>query len=330
MGNYVEFTDSLPYRGDTLLMQYNVLPYDLDTAKSYFQQAKQVVAFYSDAFGRFPFWKDGYSLVESPYEGMENQTAIAYGNNFDKKKNHEYQYGKYDEIIVHESAHEWWGNAVTAADMADAWMHEGFATYAEYMFLEHIYGKDEYLYEVNNKLNYIYNFWPMVQNYGVNENSFASNDIYTKGATLLHCLRCNINNDSLFFSILKDFFAAYEYKEVNSNDFINFVDKKTGESYDAFFDKFLHDNRLPVLSYSYKKEGKDIVFTYKWDQVEKGFKMPFALATDSDAVRLEGTTNDQTIRLKNTSTFNFYNQYFGYKGVPDNSFTYYWTSDRDN
>lgn len=330
MGNYVGFTDTLFYQGDTLLMQYNVLPYHLDTAKKYFQQAKEVVAYYSDIYGRFPFWRDGYSLVESPYEGMENQTAIAYGNNFDKKVNHDYRNGKYDDIIVHETAHEWWGNAVTAADMADAWIHEGFATYSEYLFLGHMFGNDEYLYEVNNKLNYIFNFWPMVENYGVNENSFASNDIYTKGATLLHCLRCTINNDSLFFKILKGFFTKYEYKEVNSDDFISFVNKQTGESYNAFFDKYLHDNRLPVLSYTYKKEGKDIIFTYKWDQVEKGFKMPFALATDSDAVRLEGTTSDQTIRLKNTSTFNFYNQFFGYKGAPDNSFTYYWTADRSN
>ncbi len=329
MGNYVEFTDTLKYHGDNLLMQYNVLPYDLDTAKKYFQQAKEVVSYYSDIFGRFPFWKDGYSLVESPYEGMENQTAIAYGNNFNKNNNQVYRNNKYDYIIVHESAHEWWGNSVTASDMADAWLHEGFATYAEYLFLEHIYGKEEYLYELNDKMNYIFNFWPMVENYGVNENSFASNDIYTKGATLLHCLRCTINNDSLFFSILKNFCVTNKFKQISSSDFINYVDKQTGESYDAFFDKYLHDNRLPVLTYSYHKEGDDIVFTYKWEQVEEGFKMPFALSLDNDnAIRLEGTTSDQTIRLKNTSTFNFFNQYLGYKGAPDNSFTYYWTSEK--
>ena len=128
----------------------------------------------------------------------------------------DYRNNVYDYIIVHEAAHEWWGNSVTAADMADIWIHEGFATYAEYMFLEDRLGKDEYFHELVREQPYIFNVWPMVQNRNVNEDAFASNDVYNKGAMMLHCLRCNINNDSLFFGLIRDFCIQNKYKVCNS------------------------------------------------------------------------------------------------------------------
>ncbi len=148
------------------------------------------------------------------------RSAIAYGNGFDKNTGSEYRNQIYDYIIVHEAAHEWWGNSVTAADMADIWIHEGFATYAELMFLENRFGKEEYMYELAEKCKYIFNIWPMVQNRNVNENTFASNDVYTKGAMMLHCLRCTINNDSIFFGMIHGFWMKFRYHTVNSYDFI--------------------------------------------------------------------------------------------------------------
>ena len=166
----------------------------------------------------------------------------------------------------------------------------------------------------------------MVQNRNVNENSFAGSDIYTKGAMMLHCLRCALNNDSLFFSIIKNFCVQNKYKIVETEDFIEYVNHNTNDNYNAFFKKYLYDTRLPVLEYSFRNDSVDILFSYKWTEVEEGFKMPFCIETDNkNTIRLTGTTYEQNIKLENTSWFNFFNQWKGYEGVENNSFTYFWT-----
>ena len=197
VGKYAAFNDTLIQDNDTLRMDYNVLEHNLDTAREHFVQAREVLQFYNKAFGYYPFAKDGFGLVESPYEGMEHQSAIAYGHGYKKNSAQDYRNGFYDYIIVHEAAHEWWGNSVTARDMADVWIHEGFATYAEFMFIEDRLGKDEYYYELTDKSRYIFNVWPMVQNRDVNEDTFASNDVYNKGAMMLHCLQ--VHHKQRFF-----------------------------------------------------------------------------------------------------------------------------------
>ncbi len=326
MGKFVQFNDTLILDEDTLIMKYHVLPWNLEKAEKHFKQVPEVLKFYSDVFGKYPFIKDGFGLVESPYAGMEHQSAIAYGNAYSNKGNYAYRNGMYDYIIVHETAHEWWGNSLSAGDMADAWIHEAFATYAELLFIENIFGRVEYLYEISNKSLGIYNFWPMVQNRNVNEDSFASSDIYTKGAMMLHCLRSALNNDSLFFSIIKNFCVQNRYKIVETEDFIEFVNHSTNDNYNAFFKKYLYDTRLPVLEYSFQNDSDDVTFSYKWTEVEDGFKMPFCIETDKDkTIRLTGTTHEQNIKLENTSWFNFFNPWKGYEGVKKNSFTYFWT-----
>ena len=331
MGKYARFYDTLLLDKDTLLMKYYVLPVNLEKAKEHFRQASQIVRFYSNTFGEYPFMRDGFGLVESPYSGMEHQTAIAYGNAYSNVKGYSYRNRQYDYIIVHEAAHEWWGNSMSAGDMCDAWIHEAFATYSEILFIENVFGRTEYLYELYTKTNYIYNFWPMVQNRNVNENSFASNDIYNKGATMLHCLRCTLNNDSLFFTMLKDLCMHFKYKIVCSDDITEFVNRYTNDDYTAFFKKYLYDTRLPVLEYSFKNDTSDLMLTYKWTEVENGFKMPFCIQTDNKkSVRLEGTTEKQEIRLEDTSWFNFFNQWKGYDGAERNSFTYFRTRCRNH
>lgn len=326
MGKYTYFNDTLILDNDTLMMNYYVMPSNLEKAKEHFKQALQVVQFYNDIFGKYPFMRDGFGLVESAYAGMEHQSAIAYGNSYSNKKNYEYRNKQYDGIIVHEAAHEWWGNAVSAGDMTDAWIHEAFATYAEMLFMEHVFGKEEYLYELNSRTNFIFNVWPMVQNRDVNENSFVSNDIYNKGAMMLHCFRCTLNNDSLFFKLLKDLFEHHRYRIVDSDDFIEYVNRYTNDDYTAFFNKFLYDTRLPVLEYSFRKDSAGLILSYKWTEVDKGFKMPFCIMTDNKkSIRLTGTTTKQEIKLEKTSWFNFYNLWRGYNGAEPNSYTYFHT-----
>jgi aminopeptidase N len=326
IGDYTSFNDTVIQGNDTLRLDYNVLKYNLDIASEHFKQTRDVVSFYNKAFGFYPFAKDGFGLVESPYEGMEHQSAIAYGNGYNKNNAQEYRNQIYDYIIVHEAAHEWWGNSVTAADMADIWIHEGFATYAEYMFLENRFGKDEYMYELEDKSRYIFNIWPMVQNRNVNENTFASNDVYNKGAMLLHCLRCTINNDSLFFSILHDFCTSNRYKTVTSNDFVAFVNRYTASDYTAFFNKYLYDTKLPVLEYTFRDDSGDLIIKYRWTGVEEGFVMPFGIGTNNKvSLRLVAGTNWKEERIPQTAWFNFFNIWRGYEGSADNSFTYFYT-----
>lgn len=323
LGKFESFQDILITGKDTLMLSYYVLPHNLDKAREHFIQTRDILRFFIDVFGDYPFERDGFALVESPYEGMEHQSAIAYGNEYE---NNGYRNNLYDYIIVHEAAHEWWGNSVSAGDMADAWIHEGFATYAEYIFLEHRLGKGEYFYELNENTHFIFNIWPMVQNRNVNENTFASNDIYNKGAMMLHCLRCNLNNDSLFFKILKDFAVFKRYQVVTTDDFISFVNQYTKRDYRPFFNKFLYDTSLPVLLYTYRTEQGNLIIRYKWTNVENGFIMPVGIETDQkETIRMEATTDWKELHISGASWFNFFNIWRGYEGCPENAYTYYQT-----
>ena len=328
MGKYVSFYDSIFCDHDTLLAQYHVMPYNLEKAKEHFIQAREVVSFYNEAFGLFPFWDDHFRMVEAPYEGMEHQTAIAYGNAYDNSKNSmTYLNRNYDYIIVHEAAHEWWGNSVAAADMADIWLHEGFATYAEILFLEQMEGYDQSIKELQNHMRFIYNIWPLVQNRDVNENSFVSDDVYGKGAALLQCLRATINNDSVFKAMIRDFNLAYRDSTIDSDTFIRFVNEYTGRDFNAFFKKYLYDTALPELLYTYRRKDDGILLRYNWTGVDEGFVMPFSVKTfpNNDTYRIEATTDQQEIILPDAESFVFYN----YANLPDecphNGFTYYHT-----
>lgn len=326
LGKFAHFGDTISNIKGWYPLDYYVMPFHLNIAKATFGQTKDILHFYESAFGPFPFMKDKFSLVEAPYEGMEHQGAIAYGNGYDKnKKTHEYANLQDDYIIVHESAHEWWGNSVTASDMADIWIQEGFATYAELLFLEHKYGHEEYLKQLATKISQIFNVWPVVQNYDVNEDAFASNDCYNKGAAILNNLRCCINEDSLFFKIIKDFALKYEKKIVTTQNFIDLVNDETCENYTPFFKKYLHSADLPVLKYNFRKEKDSVYMTYQWEGVEDGFKMPFCIATGDTSFRFEGTTKVSGIVLKNAKTFRFYTPLLGTDKLQPNSFTYFWT-----
>ncbi len=323
LGKYESFHEMLITDKDTLMLSYYVLPHNLDKAREHFIQTRDVLSFYIEVFGDYPFKRDGFALVESPYEGMEHQSAIAYGNEYE---NNGYRNNLYDYIIVHEAAHEWWGNSVSAGDMADAWIHEGFATYAEYLFLEHRLGKDEYFYELNENTHFIFNIWPLVQNRDVNENTFASNDIYNKGAMMLHCLRCSLNNDSLFFKIIKDFAVLKRYQVVTTDSFISFVNQYTQRDFRPFFNKFLYDTSLPVLLYTYRTEQGNLIIRYKWTNVENGFVMPVGIETDQkETIRMNATTEWKELLIHGASWFNFFNIWRGYEGCPDNAYTYYQT-----
>jgi aminopeptidase N len=327
LGKYTNFSDTIQNKSAKYPLDYYVLEQNLEKAKKTFAQTKPLLEFYEQTFGEFPFPRDGFGLVESPYEGMEHQGAIAYGNEYDKLRRPEYGNRMDDYIIVHEAAHEWWGNSVTAIDMADIWLQEGFATYAELLFLEHKYGYKDYTKQLVNKLLFIFNIWPVVQNYNVNENAFASNDCYNKGAAIINNLRCTINNDSVFFRIIKDFAVQHARKVVGTNDFVSFVNAATGKNFTPFFNKFLKDTELPVLKYTYTRQGSNLLVKYHWVNVEPGFEMPLCITTGKEGgiYRLEATTEEKEIVLKDATTMRFFTNWNDPEKVLKNSLTYYWT-----
>ncbi len=261
--------------GDTLALNHYVLEQDYDKAKEHFTQLKDQLAFYEEVFGPYPFYDDGFKLVQSPFAGMEHQTAIAYGNKF---KNN---YLGFDYIILHETAHEWWGNSLTAEDLAEGWLHEGFATYAECLYVEKTHGHEAYENYLRVYRLTIINRRNMVGPDGMRYFNYKDGDIYTKGAWTLHTLREQINEDSIFFDIIKTFATRFMHKNVTSNDFIALVNEKTGKDYQWFFDQYLYNRFVPEMEYY--QDG--ITLYYKWnsDYTNSTFKAGVAIKVGPSA-----------------------------------------------
>lgn len=270
---------------DTLQLNHYVLEQHYDKAKEHFKQAKEYIGFYEEKFGAYAFYNDGFKLVESPYAGMEHQSAIAYGNGFVNSPVYNYDY-----IILHETAHEWWGNAVTANDLADGWLHEGFATYSEALFLEKKYGKEAYLDHLSNNRDYIINRRPVVAPYGMRYFNFRDGDIYMKGEWILHSLRYSMHNDSIFFDVLKTFYNRFKYGNASSADLEKLVNEKTGQDYKWFFDQYLRNRFAPELEYCISNNQ----LFYRWKNVKEIYPYDFEMNV---RVKLSGDRNGE-IRIK--------------------------------
>lgn len=302
LGDYYEGV--LPYGKHKIY--YYCLNGDKDAAKPYFSFTPYILSFFEAAFGEYPFWNDKFAILQSPYWGMEHQGCLAIGNRlFNGLYNGNWYYvGKYPwhSTLVHEIAHEWWGNSVSVDDMAEVWLQEGFATYAELMFIESQKNYAAYLTEVHEQTKRVLNREPIVGKRDVNYNTFKTGEVYRKGAVILHLLRSTINNDPMFFDILKSFAIAHKKKIVRSSDFVAWVNKKTGKDYTAFFQHWLYTTKLPVLTYKKEKlNNEKIKFTYWWTGVPQGFRMMAYIQYGKRTIPIQTTTSPQSVKLnKNT------------------------------
>ncbi|MDB5284345.1 MAG: aminopeptidase [Bacteroidota bacterium] len=311
IADYAHFSDEyIADDGSKLALDYYVLPYNLDKAKLQFMQVKPMLKCYEKYLGKYPFWNDGYALVETPYVGMEHQGAIAYGNNY-KTGYSGRDYSRigldFDYIIIHESAHEWWGNSVSCSDLADMWIHEGFATYTEAIYVECQFGSDTALKYINAKRSGVGNKGTVVGIYGVNEE--GSGDMYSKGMLFLHTLRHIVNNDKMWWSTIKGMCdTTFKFKNIGYDDVVNYFNKKTKRDLSPIFDQYLRHKKIPVLQYSLKKiAGDHYEFSYRWETDEKYFSMPFFVATgDKEDKIFTGTNNLQraTIVLNKKNELN--------------------------
>tara|TARA_B100000900_G_scaffold137229_2_gene116203 strand:- start:910 stop:2559 length:1650 start_codon:yes stop_codon:yes gene_type:complete len=271
--DYAHFSDYYLSKSDTLFLDYYVLTYNETKAKEHFKQVKPMLECFEEYFGQYPFINDGFSLVETPYLGMEHQSAIAYGNNYlpGYNGNKNFIAGlDFDYIIVHETGHEWWGNSITTNDIADMWIHEGFCTYSEVIYVECMYGYETMLEYVNNQKRFVRNDKPIVGPYNVNKK--GSNDMYQKGSLMLHTLRNLINDDELWFSILKGISIDFKYKVLDGKDIIEYINRKVDFNLSLFFNQYLFNSKIPILEYKIQKEGREYVLLYRWNAI-KDFDM---------------------------------------------------------
>ncbi|MGA7722600.1 MAG: M1 family metallopeptidase [Ignavibacteriaceae bacterium] len=301
ISKYAHFSDFYTSQdGSKLTLDYYVLPENLKKAKQQFRQVKTMHACYEKYFGKYPFYRDGYKLIESSHNGMEHQSAIAYGNHFlgGYEGNASSKVGlKFDFIIIHESAHEWWGNSITSNDIADMWIHESFGAYAEALFVEYNWGRTASLEYMNGKKTNIRNDKPIIGPYNVNQE--GSGDMYDKGQLVLNTLRDVINNDSLWFSILKGMQNNFAYKCINADDIINYVNQKTGQDYNYFFEQYLRYVSFPVFNADVIKKGNETALRYKWEADVKDFKMPIKVTTSKNHFEfIYPTTKYQSMKLK--------------------------------
>ncbi|MFN9520341.1 MAG: M1 family metallopeptidase [Bacteroidota bacterium] len=272
-----EFTPRIHEASKPLSLNYYVLEYNEERARKHFQQVQVMLGCFERYVGLYPFWDDGYKLVETPYWGMEHQSCVAYGNN--------YQFNRYnfDFILIHESAHEWFANSLTAADPAEMWIHESFTTYAEALYVECTQGKEASLHYLKDQKRNIENNQAMVGKPDVFFHAWKDNDIYYKGSWMLHTLRTMLDNDTLFIHTLNDFVKTFEHKIITTSDVIRFWSKRTGRNLRPFFAHYLYRADLPELEYQLKTTGDgNIVVRYRWTNTAKNFDMPIRVTMTKD------------------------------------------------
>ncbi len=280
IAHYAHFTDTYTAEdSEELQLDYYVLDYNLEKAKKHFKQVKPTLRCFEHYFGKYPFWNDGYALVETPYLGMEHQGAIAYGNQYKRG----YLGGgvprdmDFDYIIVHETGHEYFGNSISCNDHAEMWLHESFTTYMEALYVECTMGYKDAVRYLNYQRSNISNSEPILGPMDVNWKDWKSSDHYYKGAWILHTLRHAINDDELWFDILKSFHQNNKIKNITSQDFYDFVNEKTGKDFSYFFKQYLKYPNIPIFQYSLKRKGKKCILKYKWNVDVSEFNMPVGI-----------------------------------------------------
>lgn len=309
IGHYAHFSDKYYARdGSVLPLDYYVLDYELRRAREHFKQTQQVLAAYEHYLDKYPFWNDGFALVETPYLGMEHQSAIAYGNRYLRG----YLGGMipegmdWDYIIVHETGHEYFGNSISVSDLAEMWIHESFTTYLESLFVEYIYGYDEAVDYLLSQRPYVNNREPILGPLGVNWDEWESSDHYFKGAWVLHTLRHALADDERWFGLLKSFYREHARQQVSTADVISYFNRESGRDWTAFFEQYLAYPTLPVLRYRLQPGPKGLQVSYRWRADVAGFAMPVRIGKPGQYTTVEPVTHEwRTVTLPRIKAADF-------------------------
>jgi aminopeptidase N len=301
IGDYTHFSEKFQGEDGLLDLDYYVLKYNLKKAKKHFKDAPKMMKAFEYWFGAYPFYEDGFKLVEVPYLGMEHQSSVTYGNEYKKGYLGRDLSGtgwglKFDFIIIHESGHEWFANNITYRDMADMWIHESFTAYSENLFLEYYYGKKAASEYVIGTRKTIQNDIPIIAPYNVNAS--GSRDMYYKGANMLHTIRTLTNNDEKWRQILRGLNKTFYHKTVTTKEIEGYMSQQSGLDLAPIFNQYLRDIRIP--EFTYKIENTQL--KYCWTNTVKGFNMPLRVTINGKEKTIEPTTYWKTETLKNVNT----------------------------
>ena len=277
IGHYTEIKDTFKGEKGDLSLNFWVLDYNREKAEKQFSQAKDMLKSFEYWFGAYPFYEDGYKLVEAPHLGMEHQSAVAYGNRFENGYlGRDLSFSgwglKWDFILVHESGHEWFGNNITTNEVADMWVHESFTAYSETLFTQDNFGKEAGNdYVIGTRKN-ILNDIPMIGEYGVNQE--GSGDIYYKGANMIHTFRQLLEDDKKFREILRGMNKEFYHKTITTKQIEDYMSQMSGIDLTEFFNQYLRTTMIPTLEFSIS--GNEI--SYRWTNIVDKFDMPVKIA----------------------------------------------------
>ena len=294
IGNYVNFSEKYKGKGGLLDLEYWVLAHQKEAAMKHFKEAPRTIEAFEHWFGKYPFYEDSYKLVSVPYPGMEHQSSVTYGNWFRNGYLQRDMCGcgvgfKFDFIIIHESAHEWFANNISMKDAADMWIHEGFANYSENLFVEYHFGKKDAEDYVVGTRRGIRNDRPIIGTYGSNRE--GSGDMYPKGGNMLHTIRHIINDDAKWLSIMRGLNADFWHQTVTTEQIEKYIIEKAGIDLSKVFDQYLRTTDIPVFKYNVN--GKTVSFSY--DKVVKGFAMPLRVTINGKETVLKPSETTQSL-----------------------------------
>jgi len=298
IGDYVHFGEVYKGEKGNLDCDYWVLRYNEEKARKQFKQAPLMLEAFEHWFGPYPFYEDGYKLVEVPYPGMEHQSSVTYGNGYTngfmgRDESHTGLGEKFDFIIIHESGHEWFANSITNWDEADMWIHESFIAYSENLYVDYFWGKEASAYYcIGTRFN-IRNDRPIQGIYDVNYS--GSGDMYSKGANMLHTLRQMIDDDEKWRDILRGLSKEFYHQTVKGKQIEEYIAAKSGLNLNTFFDQYLRDTRIPTFEYALVK-GE---IKFRWTNCVNDFRMKLKVNIDGKIYWLNPEQQWLSIKLDN-------------------------------
>ena len=309
IADYYHWNEKYDGEKGELDLDYWVLSYNKKVAREQFKQGAMTIEAFEYWMGPYPFYEDGYKLVEVPYLGMEHQSSVTYGNGYQNGYRGMDRSGtgwglKFDYIIIHETGHEWFANNITYIDEADMWVHEGFTTYSESLYLDYWFGKEAGEEYLRTEKRGIKNVGTVIGPYDVNK---RGEDVYDKGATILGMVRQMINDDEKWRSILRGLGEEFYHQTVRTGQVEEYITKQSGLDLKPFFDQFLRTTSIPTLEYF----SQDGVLAVRWMNCIEGFQMPVDIIIDGVEYRINPTSEWSALELNGTQLSIHPNYYLG-------------------
>jgi aminopeptidase N len=292
--------------GATIPIEFYVLPQDAGKAQSLVDLLKKYVKFYEEYLGPFPFQTDKIGVVETPHLGMEHQTLIAYGNNF------KYDKDGHDWLLFHEFGHEWWGNLVSAADWNDFWIHEGFQSFMDALYVEKTKGKEAYFDMMKMVTRGLLNARAVAprepqsqiqMSYLAPAFTESDEDVYGKGALTLNALRFYLGDDAFFKALRRMAYPNAEMEKLTNgkqtrfattDEFLRIVNDVSKQKLEWFFEVYLRQPKLPKLIA--ETAGNKLIL--RWNAPNNlPFPMPVEVKIGNETKRVEMPNGTATIDL---------------------------------